>query len=95
MYRTRLTEWKDELREELRRNVTWEEISQETGLSYNTLQKHKDHVYVRPDFDVARRITDWFNAKSRLRMKSPLDYFVIVEGSEDESEGQRLAVSAP
>ena len=93
MYRTRLTEWKDELEAELRRSVTWEQISQETGLSYNTLQKHKDHVYVRPDFDVARRITDWFNAKSRLRMKSPLDYFVIVEGSEDESEGQPAAVS--
>ena len=95
MYRTRLTEWKDELVVELRRSVTWEQISQETGLSYNTLQKHKDHVYVRPDFDVARRITDWFNAKSRLRMKSPLDYFVIVEGSEDAELGQPAAVSAP
>ena len=88
MYRTRLTEWKAELEAELRRPVTWEQIARDTGLSYNTLQKHKGHVYARPDFDVARRIADWFNANSRLRMKSPLDYFVFVDGNEDTAEGQ-------
>ena len=87
-YGTRLEQWKRELSAELERDVTYEEIAQETDLAYSTLQKHVSHRFRRPDFATAAIICSFFNERSTAnRKRSPLDYFVAVE------EGEAVAVA--
>lgn len=89
-YKTQIEQWKRELSAELRRDVTYEEIAAETGLSYSTLMKHANHVFKRPDYGTAARICDFFNARSQ-KERTPLHYFLEV--TEDE-QGEKMAVTA-
>jgi hypothetical protein len=76
MYKTKLTEWKADLEGELNRRVMWQEISRETGIGYSTLIKHAHHIFERPDFATADKLSTWFNGMSKAKRRwTPMDYF--------------------
>lgn len=79
-YATNLEQWKRELSAELGRDVTSEEIAKETGLAYSTVIKHGGHVFLRPETDIAAKIVDFFNERSKKKKdRTTLDYFIEVD----------------
>jgi hypothetical protein len=91
MLRTRLEKWKYELSAELDRLVTYEELADESGVAYSTLQKHVGHAFRRPDYATAKKICDAFNRLSGSQTRSPDDYFFYVD--EEDGPGQAVAVA--
>ena len=92
MLKTRLEKWKYELSAELGRLVTYEELADESGVAYSTLQKHVGHTFRRPDYATAKKICDAFNRLSDAQTRSPDDYFFYVE--EESEPGQVVALAA-
>lgn len=86
-YKTNLEQWKRELSAELGRDVTYEDIAQDTNVSYSTLMKHARFKFRRPDYATAAAICDFFNKRSSTR-RTPLEYF------EEASEGQGAGLAA-
>lgn len=91
VYKTQLDQWRRELSAELHADITLKEIARETGISYAGVHKHATQTFIRPDYSIAARICDWFNANSNKVVRTPSDYFVLVES--ESTEGQPVGAA--
>ena len=84
-YRTRLRQLKLEKAMRMGKEITYQDVAEATGLSYQTVHRYATKVIPRPDYETVVKLANYFQV--------PVEEFMLA-GREEADEGQLVAVLA-
>lgn len=83
-WRTRLRQLKRKMSLETGRDITYQDIANETGLSYQTVHRYATKVIPRPDYETVVTLAKFFGV--------PVEELILETESGNEEDSAMMAV---